>query len=92
MLQLKSTHSLIDEKITAYIRISVEQLKHAIHAEQSKDSLIQQVQQRLAISIKNRNNLTESEMTINININSEIIMTSETQLNVISILSDVQKC
>ena len=86
------THSLISEKITAYIRISVKQLKCAIHAEQLKDSLIQWVQQRLATPLKNRNNLIRSEMTMNINMNSEVIMTSETQLNVTSILSNVQKC
>ena len=70
--------------------MSIKQLKHAIHAEQSKDSLVQQVQQRLAISIKNRNNLTESEMTnINIDISSEIIMILEMQLRVITIQSDI---
>ena len=88
-----STHSLIDEKITAYTKISIEQLKYAIYAEQSKDSLIWQVQQRLTISIKNRNNLTESEMTNkDIDINSEMIMISEMQLKVITIQSDVLKC
>ena len=40
-LQLMSTHSLIDEKITAYTRMSVKQLKCTIHAEHLKDSLIQ---------------------------------------------------
>ena len=85
-----STHSLIDEKITAYIRMSIEQLKCAIHAEQSKDSLVQWVQQRLATSIKNRNNLTESEMTnMNIDMSSEMIMTSEMQLRVITIQSEM---
>ena len=64
----------------------VEQLKHAIYAEQLKDSLVQWVQQRLATSIKNRNNLTESEMTnMNIDMSSEMIMTSEMQLRVITI-------
>ena len=81
-----STHSLIGEKITAYIRMSIKQLKCAIHAEQSKDSLVQWVQQRLATSIENRNNLTESEMTnMNIDMSSEMIMTSEMQLRVITI-------
>ena len=41
VLQLVSTHSLIGEEITAYTRMSIEQLKCAIHTEQSKDSLIQ---------------------------------------------------
>ena len=66
--------------------MSIEQLKHAIHAEQLKDSLVQWVQQRLTTSIKNRNNLTESEMTnMNIDMSSEMIMTSEMQLRVITI-------
>ena len=87
-----STHSLIGEKITAYTRMSIKQLKHAIHAEQLKDSLVQWVWQRLTISIKNRNNLTEFEMTNkDIDINSEMIMTSEMQLKVITIHSEVLK-
>ena len=70
--------------------MSIEQLKHAICAEQLKDSLVQWVQQRLATSIKNRNNLTESEMTImNIDMNSEMIMTSEMQLRVTTIQSEM---
>ena len=40
-LQLMSTHSSINEEITAYTRMSIEQLKCAICAEQSKDSLVQ---------------------------------------------------
>ena len=64
----------------------IKQLKCAICTEQLKDSLVQQVQQRLTISIKNRNNLTESEMTsMNINMSSKIIMTSEMQLRVTTI-------
>ena len=87
------THSLIDEKITAYIRIFIKQLKCAIHAEQSKDSLVQWVWQRLATFIENKINLTESEMTnMNIDINSEMIMTSEMQLRVITMQSEVLKC
>ena len=70
--------------------MSIEQLKHVIHAEQSKDSLVQWVWQRLATSIKNRNNLTESEMTnMNIDMSSEMIMTSEMQLRVITIQSEM---
>ena len=70
--------------------MSIKQLKCAIHAEQSKDSLVQWVQQRLATSIENRNNLTESEMTnINIDMSSEMIMTSEMQLRVITIQSEM---
>ena len=66
--------------------MSIKQLKHAIHAEQSKDSLVQQVQQRWTISIKNRNNLTEFEITnMNIDMNSEMIMTLEMQLRVTTI-------
>ena len=42
-LQLVSTHSLIGEEITAYTRMSIEQLKCAICTEQLKDSLVQQV-------------------------------------------------
>ena len=73
-----------------YIRISIEQLECAIHAEQLKDSLVQWVQQRLATSIKNRNNLTESEMTnMNIDMSSEMIMISEMQLRVTTIQSDI---
>ena len=80
-----STHSLIDEEITAYIRMFIKQLKW-----QSKDSLVWWVQQRLAISIENRNNLTESEMTnMNIDMSSEMIMTSEMQLRVITIQSEM---
>ena len=41
VLQLVSTHSLIGEEITAYTRMSIKQLKHAICAEQLKDSLVQ---------------------------------------------------
>ena len=70
--------------------MSIKQLKHAIHAEQLKDSLVQQVQQRLTISLINRNNLTESEMTnMNIDMSSEMIMTSKMQLRVITIQSEM---
>ena len=85
-----STHSSIGEEIMAYTRMSIEQLKCAIHTEQLKDSLIQQVQQELATSIKNRNNLTRFKMiNINIDINPEMIIALEMQLNMASILSDV---
>ena len=88
-----STCSPIGEKITAYIRMSIEQLEHAICTEQLKDSLVQQVQQKLATSIKNRNNLTESEMTnIDIDMNSKMVIALEMQLNMASILLNVQKC
>ena len=40
VLQLMSTHSLIGEEITAYTRMSIEQLKCAICTEQLKDSLV----------------------------------------------------
>ena len=40
-LQLGSTHSPIGGEITAYTRMSIEQLEHAIHTEQLKDSLVQ---------------------------------------------------
>ena len=91
-LQLMSTHSPIGGEITAYTRMSIEQLECAIRAEQLKDSLVQQVQQGLATSIEDRNNLARSEMTnMNIDMNSEMVMASEMQLNVITILSDVQK-
>ena len=43
VLQLMSTHSLIDGEIMAYTRMSIEQLKCAICTEQLKDSLVQQV-------------------------------------------------
>ena len=39
-LQLMSTHSSIGEEITAYTRMSIEQLKCAICTEQLKDSLV----------------------------------------------------
>ena len=92
-LQLVSTHSSIGGEITAYTRMSIKQLKCAICTEQLKDSLVQQVQQGLATSIKNRNNLTGSEMTnMNIDMNSKMVMASEMQPNMASILSDVQKC
>ena len=42
-LQLMFTHSSIGGEITAYIKMSIKQLKHAICTEQLKDSLIQQV-------------------------------------------------
>ena len=88
-----STHSLIDEKIMTYTRMFIKQLKCVICAEQSKDSLIQWVWQRLTTSIENRNNLTESEMTnMNIDMSSEMIMISEMQLRVITIQSEVLKC
>ena len=84
------THSLIDEKITAYIRMSIKQLECAICAEQLKNSLVQWVWQKLATSIENRNNLIRSEMTnMNINMNSEMIMTLEMQLRVITIQSEI---
>ena len=85
-----STHSSIGGEITAYIRMSIKQLKCAIHTEQLKDSLVQQVQQGLATSIKNRNNLTRFKMTnMNIDMNPEMVMTSEMQSNMASIMSDV---
>ena len=40
VLQLVSTHSPIGGEITAYTRMSIEQLKCAIHTEQLKDSLV----------------------------------------------------
>ena len=92
-LQLVSTHSPIGGEITAYTRMSIKQLKCAIHTEQLKDSLVQQVQQGLTTPIKNRNNLAGSEMTnIDIDMNPEMVMASEMQPNMASILSDVQKC
>ena len=39
-LQLVSTHSPIGGEITAYTRMSIEQLERAIRAEQLKDSLV----------------------------------------------------
>ena len=88
-----STHSSIDGEIMAYTRMSIEQLKCAIHTEQLKDSLIQQVQQGLATSIKNRNNLTGFKMiNMNIDMNPEMVIASEMQSNMASILSNVQKC
>ena len=73
-----------------YTKMSIKQLKCAIYAEQSKDSLVKWVWQRLATSIKNRNNLAESEMiNKDIDMNLKMIMTSEMQLKVITIQSDM---
>ena len=89
-LQLMSTHSSIGGEITAYTRMSIKQLECAICTEQLKDSLVQQVQQGLATPIKNRNNLAGSKMTnMNIDMNSEMVIASEMQSNMTSILSDV---
>ena len=91
-LQLVSTHSPIGGEITAYTRMSIEQLERAICTEQLKDSLVQQVQQGLATPIEDRNNLAGFKMTnMNIDMNPEMVMASEMQPNMASILSDVQK-
>ena len=85
-----STHSLIGGEIMAYTRMSIKQLEHAIHTEQLKDSLIQQVQQGLATPIEDRNNLARFKMTnMNIDMNPEMVIASEMQPNMASILSDV---
>ena len=56
-----STYTSMGNKIMTYTSMSIEQLECAICTEQSNDNLVQQVQQGLAILIKNRNNLTKSE-------------------------------
>ena len=90
VLQLVSTHSPIGGEITAYTRMSIKQLKCAIHTEQLKDSLIQQVQQGLATPIEDRNNLTGFKMTnMDIDMDPEMVMASKMQLNMASILLDV---
>ena len=61
-LWLMTTHTLIGGEVTAYISMSIKELKHAICAEQSHDSLVQQVQQGLATPIKDKPNLARSEM------------------------------
>ena len=53
---------LIDGKITAYTNMSIEELKRAICAEQSHNSLVQRVRQGLATPIEDRPNLARSEM------------------------------
>ena len=61
-LQLVSTCTLIDGEATAYINMSIEELKRAIYAKQSHDSLVRQVRQGLATPIKDRPNLVRLEM------------------------------
>ena len=61
-LRLVATHTPIGGEVTAYISMSTEELKHAIHAKQSHDSLIRQVRQGLATPIKDRPNLAGPEM------------------------------
>ena len=59
---LVATCTPIGGKATAYTKISIEELKHAIRAEQSHNSLVRQVQQGLAIPIEDRPNLAGPEM------------------------------
>ena len=85
-----STCSPIGGEITAYTRMSIKQLKCAIHTEQLKDNLVQQVQQELATPIEDRNNLTGFKMTnMDIDMNPEMVMALEMQPNIASILLNV---
>ena len=87
-----STRSPIGGEITAYTRMSIEQLERAIRTEQLKDGLVRRVRQGLATPIEDRNNLAGSEMTnMDIDMNPEMVMASEMQPNMASILSDVRK-
>ena len=61
-LWLVTTRIPIGGEVTAYISMSIEELKCAIYAEQSYGSLVQQVWQGLATSMEDRPNLAGSEM------------------------------
>ena len=61
-LWLVATRTPIGGKATAYTSIFIEELKRAICAKQSHDSLVQQVRQGLATPIEDRPNLARSEM------------------------------
>ena len=60
-LWLVATYTPIGGKAMAYTSMSIEELKCAICAEQSHDSLVQRVRLRLVIPIKDRPNLAGSE-------------------------------
>ena len=56
-LRLVATRTPIGGEATAYTKMSIEELEHAIHAEQSHNSLVRRVQQGLATPIEDRPNL-----------------------------------
>ncbi|SLM35629.1 gag polymerase env protein [Lasallia pustulata] len=56
-LQLVGTRTPIGAEATAYTSMSIEELKRAIRAEQSHDSLVRRVRQGLATPIEDRQNL-----------------------------------
>ena len=60
-LRLVATRTPIGGEATAYTKMSIEELKRAIRAKQSHNSLVQQVRQGLATPIKDRPNLAGSE-------------------------------
>ena len=60
-LRLVATRTPIGDEATAYTKMSIKELKRAICAEQSHDSLVRQVRQGLAIPIKDRPNLAGLE-------------------------------
>ena len=57
-----TTHTPIGDEVTAYISMFIKELECLIHAKQSHNSLVQQVQQGLATPIEDRPNLAGSEM------------------------------
>ncbi|SLM36910.1 gag polymerase env [Lasallia pustulata] len=61
-LWLVATRTPIGGEATAYTKMSIEELKRAICAEQSHDSLVRRVRQGLAIPIDDRPNLAGPEM------------------------------
>ena len=61
-LQLVATCTPIGGEVTAYTSMSIKEFKRAICAEQSHNSLVQQVRQGLATPIKDRPNLAQPEI------------------------------
>ncbi|KAA6412412.1 MAG: hypothetical protein FRX48_03402 [Lasallia pustulata] len=61
-LQLVSTCTPIGGEITAYIRMSIKQLKCAIYTEQSYNNAVRYLRQGLATPLEDRNNLAGPEM------------------------------
>ena len=61
-LQFMSTCTPISGEATAYINMSIKELKRAIYTKQSHNSLVQRVRQGLTTPIKDRPNLAGLEM------------------------------
>ena len=86
-----STCTPIGGKITAYTRMSIEQLECAIRTEQSYDDAVRRVRQGLATSLEDRNNLAGPEMAnmVSNETNMATIMATDASLEVATASSPI---